>query len=64
MFFVASKLFWLVADPVNFLLLAGVSGVLLGFTRFARAGRLLMAGAISLLAIGLLTPIGVLLLRP
>jgi hypothetical protein len=64
MFFVASKLFWLVADPVNFLLLAGVSGVLLGFTRFARAGRLLMAGAISLLAIGLLTPIGALLLRP
>jgi hypothetical protein len=64
MFFVASKLFWLVADPVNFLLLAGVSGVLLGFTRFARAGRLLRAGAISLLAIGLLTPIGALLLRP
>ena len=64
MFFVASKLFWIFAEPVNFLLLAGVLGVLLGFTRFARAGRLLMAGAISLLAIGLLTPIRVLLLRP
>jgi uncharacterized SAM-binding protein YcdF (DUF218 family) len=64
MFFVASKLFWIFAQPVSFLLLAGVLGVLLGLTRFARAGRLLMAGAILLLAVGLLTPIGALLLRP
>jgi len=64
MFFVASKLFWIAAEPVTFFLLAGVLGVFLGFSRFARAGRVLMAGAILALAIGLLTPVGALILRP
>jgi uncharacterized SAM-binding protein YcdF (DUF218 family) len=64
MFFVASKLFWIAAEPVTFLLLAGVLGVFLGFTRFAGAARVLTAGAILLLAAGLLTPVGALILRP
>jgi uncharacterized SAM-binding protein YcdF (DUF218 family) len=42
----------------------GVLGILLGFTRFARAGRPLIVGAIIALAAGLLTPLGALLLRP
>ncbi|WOJ89945.1 YdcF family protein [Methylocapsa polymorpha] len=64
MFFVVSKIFWLVAEPLSLLVVLGVLGVLLGFTRFARAGRALTAGAMVLLAIGLLTPLGAALLRP
>ena len=46
---------WIVVSQLAIMLaLAGVLGVLLGLTRFARAGRLLMAGAILLLAVGLL----------
>ena len=64
MFFVASKIFWFVAEPVSFAILAGVLGLILGSTRFARAGRVLMAGAIVALAAFLLTPLGALLLWP
>ncbi|HEX3496020.1 MAG TPA: YdcF family protein [Methylocella sp.] len=64
MFFIASKIFWFVAEPVSLAIVVGVLGLLLEFTRFARAGRVLMAGAIIALAAGLLTPLGALLLRP
>ena len=64
MFFLASKIFWFVAEPVSLAIVVGVLGLLLGFTRFARAGRVLMAGAIIALAVGLLTPLGAFLLRP
>jgi len=64
MFFIASKIFWFVAEPVSFAILVGVLGLVLGFTRFARAGRVLMAGAIVALAAFLLMPLGALLLRP
>jgi uncharacterized SAM-binding protein YcdF (DUF218 family) len=64
MFFIASKIFWFVAEPVSLAIAVGVLGLLLGFTRFARAGWALMAGAIIALAAGLLTPLGALLLRP
>ncbi len=63
MFFTASKIFWLVAEPVSFAILGGVFGVLLGYTRFARAGRMLMAVSIILLAASMLTPLGALLVR-
>jgi uncharacterized SAM-binding protein YcdF (DUF218 family) len=64
MFFIASKVFWFVAEPVSLAIIVGVLGILLGFTRFAGAGRALMAGAIIALAAGLLTPLGAVLLRP
>jgi uncharacterized SAM-binding protein YcdF (DUF218 family) len=64
MFFIASKIFWFVAEPVSLAIVVGVLGILLGFTRFARAGRAVMAGAIIVLAGGLLTPLGAVLLRP
>jgi uncharacterized SAM-binding protein YcdF (DUF218 family) len=64
MFFIASKIFWLVAEPFSLAIIIGVVGVVLLFTRFARVGRALMAGAIVALAIGLLTPLGAALLRP
>ena len=64
MFFIASKVFWFIAEPVSLAIIVGVLGILLGFSRFARAGRALMAGAIIALAAGLLTPLGAVLLRP
>ena len=64
MFFTASKIFWFVAEPVSLAIFVGILGIFLSFTRFARAGRILMAGAIIALAVGSLTPIGVILLRP
>jgi uncharacterized SAM-binding protein YcdF (DUF218 family) len=64
MFFTASKIFWFVAEPLSLAIALGLLGILLGFTRFARAGRVLMAGAILVLAAGMLTPLGALLLQP
>jgi uncharacterized SAM-binding protein YcdF (DUF218 family) len=64
MFFAASKAFWFIAEPVSLAIFAGALGIVLVFTRFARAGRVLMAGAIIAFAIGLLTPVGAIVLRP
>ncbi len=64
MFFVISKLFWLVAEPINFILILGVLGVLLSLSPWARFGRGLAATAIILLAIAGFSPVGALLLRP
>lgn len=64
MFFIASKIFWFVAEPVALAIVVGVLGILLGFTRLARAGRALTGGAMIALAAGLLTPLGALLLWP
>ena len=64
MFFTAAKVFWFVAEPVSLAIVLGVLGILLGFTRLARAARALMAGAIIALAAGLLTPLVTLLLGP
>jgi len=64
MFFSASKIFWLIAEPLSLSILAGLLGILLMFIHFARAGRVLAAGAIIALAIGSATPIGAVLLRP
>ncbi|GGH25110.1 membrane protein [Alsobacter metallidurans] len=64
MYFVLSKVLWLLAGPTNLLALATLAGGLLGFTRFRRAGRALtVAGASLLLVIGLL-PVGTFLILP
>lgn len=64
MFFAASKIFWLIAEPVSLAIFIGLLSIILLFTRFARAGRALMAGAIIALAAGLLTPLNTVILRP
>jgi len=43
MFFEASKLLWLILAPANLLVLALAVGTLLLWTRWKRAGRLLIA---------------------
>jgi uncharacterized SAM-binding protein YcdF (DUF218 family) len=64
MFFALSKIFWLLAEPVSLLIILGVFGALLGFTRFARTGRAIMAGALLALAIISFTPLSAALIRP
>lgn len=64
MFFVASKLFWLVVDPINFILILGLLGLGLSFGKTARVGRGLAAVAIVLIAVAGFSPLGALLLRP
>jgi uncharacterized SAM-binding protein YcdF (DUF218 family) len=61
MFFYVSKLVWYTIEPVNFLLLVGVAGVLFFFTRI---GRRATAAAIILLAIAAVSPLGGILLAP
>jgi uncharacterized SAM-binding protein YcdF (DUF218 family) len=64
MFFTASKIFWLVAEPVSLATFAGMAGLFLLFTRFQRTGRVLVTAAFIALATGLLTPVGAVILRP
>lgn len=58
MFFSLSKLFWLIADPGNFLLILLIVAVALMWTRWRRFGRLL-AAAVVLLGVAItLVPVG------
>jgi uncharacterized SAM-binding protein YcdF (DUF218 family) len=64
MFFVASKVLWFFAAPVNLLLVAALIGAAARGGRFARAGRrIAMLAIVLLLAIGTL-PLGAWLIAP
>jgi uncharacterized SAM-binding protein YcdF (DUF218 family) len=63
-FFVISKLFWMVASPINLLLFAAFVGVLLCFGRWARFGRALALAAILILAAVATLPVGKILIAP
>ena len=64
MFFVLSKLFGLVVQPINFLVLIGLGGLVLCATRLAGVGRAIMATAVLLWAVICFAPVGALMLRP
>jgi len=64
MFFVLSKVLGFFALPSNVLITLGLAGLALTATRFARAGRLMMAAALLLLALFGLSPVGHLLILP
>jgi uncharacterized SAM-binding protein YcdF (DUF218 family) len=64
MFFIISKLGWLVADPFAVILLLGLVGLALSFGRPARFGRSLCVGAVALLMIASIFPLGSALLQP
>ncbi len=64
MFFVLSKTAGFLVLPSNLLVTLGLVGVLLMVTRFARAGRRLCAGALVLLALAGLSPLGNILILP
>lgn len=64
MYFLASKLLWFLTAPLNALVLAAFAGVLLGLTRWRRAGWWIALVSLSaILVIGTL-PVGKLALRP
>ena len=58
MFFFASKIFWMLASPINLLLFAALVGVLLCFGRRARFGRGLALTAILTLVAAAILPVG------
>jgi uncharacterized SAM-binding protein YcdF (DUF218 family) len=58
MFFVLSKVFAFLTVPSNVMLLAAIAGGILLFTRYARAGRVLVALSLVLVAIAGVSPFG------
>ena len=64
MFFIASKIFWMLASPINVLLFGALVGVLLCFGRRARFGRGLALGAILVLLAAATLPLRGLLIAP
>jgi uncharacterized SAM-binding protein YcdF (DUF218 family) len=64
MFFIASKLFWIVVEPLNALLLVGLAGVALVWGGAPRLGRRLACGALIAIALICYSPLSGLLLRP
>ena len=64
MFFVASKIGWLIARPSSLLSLGVLVGIILMRTRFAKIGRLVVLVAGISLGICALTPLCVVLIRP
>ena len=64
MFFVASKIGWLIARPSSLLSLGVLIGIILVHTRFAEIGRLVVLVAGTSLGICALTPLSVVLIRP
>ena len=64
MFFIASKIFWILASPINLLLFGALAGVLLCYSRRARLGRGLALAAILMLLAAATLPLRVFLLAP
>jgi uncharacterized SAM-binding protein YcdF (DUF218 family) len=63
-FFVASKVFWIFASPINLLLGAAALGLLYSRGRYKRAGRRVASAAVLILIALATTPIGLLLMAP
>lgn len=64
MFFIASKVFWLLAQPVSLALLFGLLGLLLTFTRWKWTARLAILLSIGVLFISAFTTLGYVLVQP
>lgn len=64
MFFYLSKLFWMVAQPINLIGLLVLAGAVLGLLRFRRAGLLFSFLGLAVLALGAWTSLGAVLLHP
>lgn len=58
MFFVTSKILGFFANPSNLLIVIGLIGAALLWTRFARAGRWMVVGALIMIAVFGLSPVG------
>ena len=63
-FFFASKIFWMIASPINLLMFAALIGALFCYGRRARFGRGLALTAILALIAAATLPLGMLLIGP
>jgi uncharacterized SAM-binding protein YcdF (DUF218 family) len=63
-FFVVSKILWMIASPINLLLFGALAGVLLSYRRRARFGRALALTAVLVLLAAATLPVGMLLIAP
>jgi uncharacterized SAM-binding protein YcdF (DUF218 family) len=63
-FFVVSKIFWMIASPINLLLFAALVGALLCYTSHKRFGRALALTAILILFAAATLPLGMVLIEP
>jgi uncharacterized SAM-binding protein YcdF (DUF218 family) len=63
-FFLASKIFWMLASPVTLLLIGAAVGLVLGFGWGARFWRALALAAIVILFAASIPPLGQLLIEP
>ena len=64
MFFYLAKLFWIVAQPVNLVDILVLAGIVLAFLRFRRLGIFVSATGFVVLALGIWTSLGAVLLHP
>lgn len=64
MFFAASKIFWLLAQPLSLTFLLGTLGFVLGFTRWRKTGRTAIGTGLVILFLSAFTTLGPLLLQP
>ena len=64
MFFALSKTLGVLLQPIDFVVLGGLIGLLLGLIGFARAGRAIAAAALLILALFCFSPLSALLLGP
>jgi len=64
MFFVLSKIFWLLAQPLNLAIFLLALGLLLGVMRRRRSGVAAMLAALLVLAVSAWTSLGALMLNP
>jgi uncharacterized SAM-binding protein YcdF (DUF218 family) len=64
LFFVASKISWILLTPVALLLIAALIGVLWSKGRFARTGTTIALASILVLIVAAMTPLGLMLVSP
>ena len=64
MFFYLSKLFWIVAQPVNLVAFLILIGIVLAFFRFRRLALFFSSAGFVVLALGIWTSLGAVLLHP
>lgn len=64
MFVALSKLAWFALQPVALILLLGIAGLVLSFTRFRRLSRTALALSLLLLALSAFTSFGYVLIQP
>ncbi|TKT76840.1 YdcF family protein [Aquamicrobium sp. LC103] len=64
MFYYLSKIFWIVAQPINLIGILGFAGIVLAFAGWRRLSLLFASASFLILALGAWTSLGALMLHP